>query len=62
MNNKSENCAFDNGFGHNVIVIGETLAGKTFLMSELALPMKEVNGEAKKSSCRVNNKGLNDGN
>ncbi len=34
MNNKSENCAFDNGFGHNVIVIGETLAGKTFLLSD----------------------------
>lgn len=34
MSNKSERCSFDNDFGHNVIVIGKTGAGKTSFLSD----------------------------
>ncbi|EJG2388495.1 hypothetical protein AM391_RS21385 [Kluyvera ascorbata] len=34
MSNKSEYGAFDNNFGHNVITIGDTGAGKTFFLSD----------------------------
>lgn len=61
MSKISENTLVDTNIGCNVVVLGKTGAGKTFLMSDIVLPMMKVKGNAGKPSCRANNKELNNG-